>query len=414
MNTLMQKRISDGIHRFPPGIWLMMVLDILMTMGWSIASPFLALYLHDERNLSMSLVGWIFLAGGLCTGAANIIGGMLSDRLGRRRLLIVSSALGAISSAAMAVLVSFSAPTWLVSLMYVVSHTIGGIGGPTLGAIIADLSPKERLAESYAVVRTGGNFGFAIGPALGGFLISYWSYGWVLGIAAIVGVAITVVIYLCLKETHGGSRAGVNLRSTLAVAGDFRFLVFTVASLLLVLSIAHMGSTMSVFAVNRLGFSTGQYGLLLTANGILVMLFQYPVARWVGRMGRSAGLILGSVFYAVGYLSLGWFTSFGLTLLTIVLITAGEVTVSPVTSAVVAESAPPDMRGRYMGFFGLTQTLGLAISPLFGGVLLDGFPAESRAIWGIIASVGMMAAIVFRIWGRMVHRSQQVSQGEVT
>lgn len=414
MNSLVLRRIKDGVHRFPRGIWLMMVLDILMTMGWSIASPFLALYLHDERDLSMSLVGWVFLAGGLCTGGANIIGGMLSDRLGRRRLLIVSSALGALSAGAMAVLVAISAPTWLVAFMYVVSHSIGGIGGPTFGAIIADLSPKERLAESYAVVRTGGNFGFAIGPALGGFLVSHWSYGWVLGISAVVSAAVTVVVYLFLKESHEGSRAGVDLRSTMAVAGDLQFLVFAVASVLLVLSIAHMGSTMSVFAVDRLGFSAAQYGLLLTANGIMVMLFQYPVARWVGKLGRSEGLILGSLFYAVGYLSLGWFASFGLTLLTIALITAGEVTVSPVSSAVVAETSPPDKRGRYMGFFGLTQTLGLAISPLFGGVLLDAFPSESRLLWGIIASVGMMAAIVFHIWGRMLHRGQQVSQGEMT
>jgi len=94
-------------------------------------------------------------------------------------------------------------------------------------------------------------------------------------------------------------------------------------------------------------------------------------------------------------------TSFNWAILSIVIITAGEVTFSPVTSAVVAESAPPDKRGRYMGFFALGQTLGFSLSPLFGGVLLDVFPAEPRLLWGIIAAVGVVAAAGFYAWGKM-------------
>ncbi len=170
---------------------------------------------------------------------------------------------------------------------------------------------------------------------------------------------------------------------------------------------------MSVFAVDTLGFSSSQYGLLLTANGILVMLFQYPVTLWVVKLGRSEGLVLGSLFYVVGYASLGWFDSFGLAMLTIVLLTAGEVVVSPISSAVVAESAPPDKRGRYMGFFGVTQTLGIALAPLFGGVLLDRFSTQPLLLWGMIASVGAMAAIGFRIWGRMTWKRGRLSQEEM-
>lgn len=384
-----------------------------MTMGWSCASPFLAIYLHDERGLSMSVVGALFLAGGLCSGAANLIGGMLTDRFGRRRLLIVTSGLSTLASAAMALLAGTSAAIWLIVLTFIVSRSIGGLGGPALGAIIADLSPKDRLAESYAVVRTGGNLGFAIGPALGGFLIGHWSYGWVFGISAIVGAAVTLVVYFFLAESFGRGELGLDLRSTFAVAGDLRFLVFAIASVLLVLSIGHMGSTLSVFTTDRLGFSTAQYGLLLAANGIFVMVFQYPVTRLVENLARSKGLILGTLFYVVGYLSLGWFSSFGLAMLTIGLISAGEVVGSPISSAVVAESAPPDKRGRYMGFYSLTQTLGLALSPLLGGALLDLFPNDPRLLWGIIASVGVMGAIGFYLWGKMADkRHGYPSQGE--
>lgn len=384
----------------------MMGLDTLLTIGWSSASPFLALYLHNERALPMSLVGTIFLAGGLCTGATNLIGGMLSDRFGRRRLLLTVSSVSTFASVGLALLIGMSAPVWLIALVFIAARSINGTINPTIAAIVADLSPKDRLAESYAVVRVGGNLGFAIGPAIGGYLVGFLSYGWLFSISAVTSLLVAFLIYFFMRESFGGSKERVDFRSTLAVSRDRPFLIFAIVSILLVLSIGHLGTTLSVFTVDRLGFSTAQYGLLLAANGLMVVLFQYPVTYLGSKMAKSKGLILGSLLYAIGYSTLGWITSFDWAMLTIVLITAGEVTLSPISSAVVAESAPADKRGRYMGFFALSQTLGFSLSPLFGGVLLDIFPAEPRLLWGIIASVGIVAAIGFYGWGKMAAKGQ--------
>jgi MFS family permease len=395
---------QEVVQRFPSGIWLMTGLDMLLSIGWSSASPFLAIYLYNERGLSMSVVGTIFLVAGLCTGATNLIGGMLSDRFGRRRLLVSISLISTVTSVATALLIGISAPIWSIILLFIATRSINGTIGPTLGAIVADLSPKHRLAETYAVVRIGGNLGFAAGPALGGYLMGYISYGWLFSISAVVSLLVAGLVYFFLKETFAGSKSRVDLRSTLAVAGDKSFLIFSIVCILLVLSIGHLGTTLSVFTVDRLGFSTAQYGLLLTTNGILVVLFQYPVTRLVNSMSKANGLILGSLFYVAGYASLGWIHSFQWALFIIMLITAGEVTLSPISSAVVAEAAPEDKRGRYMGFFTLGQTLGYALSPLFGGVLLDNFPTESRLLWGIIGAVGIVSAAGFYIWGRLAGR----------
>jgi MFS family permease len=402
---------KDVFQRFPSGIWLMMGLDTFINIAFSVALPFFALYLHNERNFSMSLVGTIFLCGGLVSGTTSIIGGMLSDRFGRRRLILSIAGVSIFAYALLAGLIGYAAPTWVIVLVYILSRGITGIINPTISAIVADLSPGNRLAESYALVRVGANVGFAIGPAAGGFLITFLSYAWVLSLSSLMYLLITVLIFFFLRESFTGSKGRVDLRSTLAVASDHPFLVFVIFSILLGLSIAHLGSTLSVFSVNNLGFSTAQYGLMLTANGLIVMVFQYPVTYLVNKLPKAGGLVLGSLLYVIGYASMGWVTGYNWALVSIVVITAGEVTYAPISSSVVAESAPPDKRGRYMGFFALSQTLGNSLTPLFGGVLLDTFSGQPRLLWGIIGSVGVVAALGFYLWGKMTRKTPGYEAG---
>ena len=204
---------------------------------------------------------------------------------------------------------------------------------------------------------------------------------------------------LFLRKSFYGGVEQVGFGSTFSVATDRTFLIFTGLSLLVFLTMGQLGSTLSVFAVDRVGFSTAQYGLLLTMNGLMVVAFQYPVARGANRLARFKGLILGSLLYGFGYLSMGWVGSFGWALAAIAVITAGEIVFSPITLSVVAELSPEDWRGRYMGFFGLSQTLGISVGPLVGGVLLDVFPTDPRFIWGIISFVAFAAAVGFYWWG---------------
>jgi predicted MFS family arabinose efflux permease len=401
MNELIRQLNNKVLKRFPPGVWLMMVVDLFVTVAFSIALPFLALYLYDQRGLPMSIVGTIFLVSGLCTAGTNMLGGMLSDRFGRRRLFIFISTASIFAYAALSVLIGMSSPVWLIAVVYIAARSIIGVINPTVMAIIADLSPDDRLTETYAFVRVGSNIGYAMGPALGGYLIASLTYGWLLSISAFACLIVTLLIIFFLRESYRGGGERVDLKSTLSVAKDRFFLIFIVFSLMLMLSVGHLGSTLSVFSVDRMHFTTEQYGFLLTTNGLMVAITQYPIAYIANKFSRSAGLVAGSLFYVVGYCSLGLIEHYNLAVLSLVIITTGEVVFSPISSSVVAQSAPRDKRGRYMGFFALTQTIGYSFAPLFGGVLLDSFPTNNFALWGIIASVGLVAAIGFWRWGKM-------------
>jgi MFS family permease len=387
-------------HRFEPGVWVVTIIQFFTVIGFSICMPFLSLYLYEDRGLSMTEVGIILLAAGLCSAISQALGGALSDRFGRRPILLVAASVSIFLFAGLAVLIGISAPVWAITIAYIAGRSILTIARPVISAMVADFSSKERLTEAYGILRIGANIGWAAGPAIGGYLATFLPYGWLFGVPVLTSGIISLIVFFFLRESSHRTGRRVGFRSILPPAGDRAFLVFTMVSLLLFIVMGQMASTLSIFAVDKVGFSYAQYGLLLTLNGLIVIFFQYPMTLALRRLAKFRALILGSLLYVFGYLSFGWITQFGWALGAMAVITTGEIIHSPVTLSVIGELSPQDQRGRYMGFYGLSETLGISAGPLVGGLLLDAFPSDLKLVWGPIASIALIAAVGYYLWAR--------------
>jgi MFS family permease len=390
---------SKVIGRHKPGIWIISMQSLLTAAGFSITIPFLSLYLFQDRGLSMTIVGTIMLIAGLCSAIAHVLGGELSDRIGRRPVIIGALGIRVLMYLFMAMLIETSAAVWAIVVCYFIGQAIGMMERPASSAIVTDLSPKKRLTETYGLLRVGINLGWAAGPAIGGYLATFLPYSWLFGVAALLTALALLFVLFFLKESHTETREKTDIRNLKSIVKDRGFLIFTAIGLLVFMLMGQMMSTLSIFTVAIMGLSTAQYGFLLTTNGLIVVLFQYPVAYKLGNAIKSRVLIIGSLLYTFGYLIFGWAGGFSWAVIAIVVITIGEIIHAPTSLAVVGELAPPRYSGRYMGVFGLTQILGMAIGPLLGGILLDAFPTTSFAIWGIIAFLGVLAASGYYLWG---------------
>jgi MFS family permease len=386
-------------ERFQRGVWIINLVGLLNAMAISMSLPFMALYLYEKRGVSMAMVGVIILVSGLGSGVASLFGGSISDRLGRRPLLIFTLLLSVFMFGGMAVLIGHQAPILAIVAIYTLVRSALAMQRPAISAIVIDLTPKERLAEAYGFVRIGGNLGFAIGPAIGGFMAAFVSFAWIFGLAGLIMGLAVIVILLYFKESFVQSQEKVNVSSVFAVAKNRNLLVFTFFSLLLFLVMGQLSSTLSVFTVSYAGFTTAQYGFLLTLNGGLIVILQYPFSRFMGRFALYRPIVVGAFLYGIGYLLLSWVGGYWLALLSMVVITIGEITFAPTSSAVVGEMATDSWRARYMAFFGLSETLGWALGPLIGGVLLDRFPQQPLLVWGSIAALAFIALIGFQRWG---------------
>ncbi|UCD22153.1 MAG: MFS transporter, partial [Chloroflexota bacterium] len=159
--------LRNVFHRFGRELWLVTTTQFFIAIGFSICIPFLSLHLYQDRGLSMTLVGTIILAAGLCSAASQALGGALSDRFGRRPILLIGTAVGVFLFSGLAALIGISAPVWTIAVVYIASRLILTTTHPVIQAMVADFTPKEKLTEAYGILRIGANAGWAAGPAIG-------------------------------------------------------------------------------------------------------------------------------------------------------------------------------------------------------------------------------------------------------
>ena len=390
-------RLFAIARKYDRRFWMLSLIQLIVAVGFGAAMPFVSLYMHTQLGVSMTLVGSIMLASALVASGGRIIGGEIADRIGRRPLLLVGMGARVVVFALMAIAIYLRWSVWAVGSIFLLIRMAGATIRPGLMAMVSDVVAPENRVEAFALFRIGTNAGWAIGPAVGGFLISvsYASLFVLTTVASLIGVILVILFIRESLDTVETERFAFS--RVLDVSRDVRFLIFCGWGVLLFMVMAQFASTLAVFSTQRIGISEVQLGWLFTINGIAVVLFQWPAARLAARVGIRWGLVLGCLGYAVGYFSVGLAPSFGFLVGSMVIITLGEVTFSPVSMAAVANMAPAARMGRYMGFFGLTEALGWSLGPFLGGVLYDRLADSPVILWGAVALVGVLAAVGYML-----------------
>lgn len=394
--------MKEFVRRFPQEIWALVGVQTITSAGFSLALPFLSLYLSRERGVPMSLVGTLMLFSAFASALGQFLGGEGSDRFGRKPVLIWSFALRILAFSATAWLMGSGGPVWAIALLYLAIRVTGGLAQPPISALFADLVQAARV-EGYGLLRVGANVGWALGPALGGYLATFFPYAALFLFGA--GVTFVALILTSQAVREPFARTQEKQKSILALR-DRRLWAILGLSLPVFLVAGQLVSTLSVFLVGRLGLSEARFGGLLTLNGLLVVVAQYPLARLVQGWPARRGLALGALLYALGYLSFGWIRAYPLMILAITVVTLGEMIFTPVAMAVVANLASKNQRGRYMGLFGLIQSFGWSGGAFLGGVLLDYAP-NPPVLWGSLTSLGFLAFFLFLGAGKLFHDAFQ-------
>jgi MFS family permease len=207
-------------------------------------------------------------------------------------------------------------------------------------------------------------------------------------------------LFAYLPETLPGKGAeeeqetvGQTFGGYFRVFKDSFFVVFLLASALLVLVFTQVHGTLAVFLRDFHGVSAQQFGLLMGLNGAMVVLFQFPITRKVEGRPPFLILALGTLFTLVGFGMFGFVSGYVFFIMALVIITVGEMLFAPVSQAMAADIAPEDMRARYMAVYGFSWMIPGAVGIYLAGLVMDNY--DPRLVWFIAAFIGFLAVLAF-------------------
>lgn len=383
--TVPQPTLWSSLRALPRAAWILCFGTFLNKFGTFVV-PFLTLYLTG-RGYTVGDAGLAVGAYGVGNLLASLLGGYLADHIGRRRTIVLSM----FSGAAFMLLLSQARSFPAILLMTTLAGLTNEFYRPASTALLADIvpAPAERVT-AFATLRMAFNAGFAFGPATAGFLAAF-GYFWLFAGNAVASVLFGLVALFALPRLMQSRHENASWGRALGVLRrDHKLHRLLLANFAIGVLFNQMGSTYGLH-VTRQGFSPAVYGAVLSLNGVLVALIELPLTAFTRKLPARLVMATGYTVCGIGY-GLNAFAHSVLALVAcMVLFTFGEMFTMPTVMAYLANLAPPDMRGRYMGVSGLTWAMALILGPGLGMKL---FTANPTAYWIVSAALGLFAAMV--------------------
>jgi predicted MFS family arabinose efflux permease len=381
--------------RLPRPVWILSLGGLANAVGNGLAFPFLVIYLHNVRGISLGTAGLVLATIGAVSLLAGPAVGVVVDRIGGRATLAVALVLLAVGFASFPLIHE----PWHAFL----AAAIAGLGNagfwPSQSALLAGLTPPARRHRAFALQRVTRNLGIGLGGVVGGLIATTssptsFTVLFLLDAATflVFAVALVFVPEPVLPEEDGEAQAPGRYADVLR---DRALVGLVVLNVLFVAAGYAQFELLPVFAKNEAGVTEKGIGLIFFVNTLVIVLAQFPLSKALEGRRRMRALAVMCALWAaawivvlVGGLRLETAAAAAAFGLAAIVFGLGECFQGPVQGALVADLAPPRLRGRYMAVSTISWDIGFIVGPAVGGFVLQ---AEPLALWPLAAAVCLVA-----------------------
>ena len=392
MYLFFQSLFSD-IRGLPRPVFIIVIGQFLNRFGCFVY-PFLTLYLA-AANYSALKITTIIGAMGIGNIVGPIISGYLADAIGRKRTMVLSL----FGSAATMLTIFFATEHYFLLLIACFAHgLINFLFGPAASALLTDIVPSEKRVTAYAMIRLALNGGFAAGPAIGGLLYAYAPW------LVFVGDALTTLLFgilAALYLPHGLKTIEGRIASPTVFLNSWKealadlgrhplFKQYLMALIFMAFGFCQVFSVLALSATDQ-GLTTGQYGLIMSLNGLLILFVELPISHWLKRFAPQLVLAIGFSLIGLGLGVFAFASSFLSFTVAMTVFTAGEIIALPIGMAYSSDLAPEKFRGRYLGLRGIAWGLAGCLSS--SGLWI--YSQIGSAVWLIAGASSLIAALIF-------------------
>lgn len=411
-------RLAASIGAYDIAIWIRVLGTALTSVTGFMLRPYLVLYLHGKMDGSVLIPMIIVGLPPLCGMIVNLYGGTLSDRYGRKPIMLISLWIQAVCMLGYL----FADQVW----QYALVASCMGLGNamfmPAANAQVADVVPLQERAKVFALLHTALNVGAAAGPLLG-LLMFTWHPEIVFLICSVTTLLYSALVWWKVPETRPAREqaaqeaaaqhnSGTNSRLPLFRSFGWRehkaLYLITLCAFVTNMLYAQVETTFPLHLQTHFDDYKSVLATLLTFNGLVVIALQM----WITKRSEPfpAYAVIGAAYalYALVALGYGFAPWLWLLLGTEFLFTIGEMLVGPQIQKVVSEIAPNDKRGWYFSIFGMNWQLGRAVGPVLGGLVMTAFGGEAMFL-ALSAAIGVAGIVIVAVVRKATFVHKQAS-----
>ena len=400
----MFKKITSTFNDYPKSFQILAGATFIDRVGGTMIQPFYSLYIAQKFGVNMTTIGLLFGIWAISGVVGNMLGGALTDKIGRKTMLVA----GLVLSAASAILMGVVNELWAFALVSTVVGMLSDIAGPARGAMTTDMLPPEKRAEGFGIIRVIGNLAWIVGPALGGLLASK-SYMLVFICDAIASIITALIVIWKIPETKPQASEEIEKETLLQtfkgygkVTADKLFMAYVLISMLLIFVYSQMYSTLSVYLNQQHDIPAKGYGWLMSINAIIVVLFQFSVSWGTRKKPPMRMMALATILYGIGFSMIGFVDQYWMFMVAMAIITIGEMVHIPTSSGLIANLAPEDKRGRYNAFAGLSWGVPNIFSTFFAGLVMDNLNPD--LVWTIAGCICLVTMFGYLLMNTHVQK----------
>ncbi|EFL16564.1 MFS transporter [Streptomyces sp. C] len=384
----LRRAARESVSGLPRAFWWLWASTLVNRLGAFVAT-FMTLYLTLDRGYSASFAGLVVALHGLGGVVSSLVAGVMTDRLGRRPTMLAANVSTALSVALLGFMEHPAAIAAVAGLVGMASNA----SRPAVSAMMADIVPPEDRVRAFALNYWAINLGFGISSVVAGVVAEYSYLAGFLGEAALT-LLCAVLVFAKLPESRPvkeEAEEGAEPEPEIGlgtVLRDGRFMAVVGLSFLISL-IFTQGSVGLPVAMGQAGFSPGDYGLVVAANGLLIVILQIPVTRFIEHRDPSRLLVISALLAGYGFAMTAFAGSLWAYALTVCVWTLAEIVNSPTQMGLVVRLSPVHGRGRYQGMYTMSWAVAALVAPLMAGLVIDRYGAGW--LWGATGVLGTVA-----------------------
>ncbi|CAN1559418.1 ProP Permeases of the major facilitator superfamily [Flavobacteriaceae bacterium] len=396
----MIKKYLNNFKGFSKEIWILTLITFINRAG-TMVIPFLSKYMKENLEFTYSQIGWVMVFFGVGSIIGTWLSGKLSDKIGFYKVMVFSL----FSSGVVFIFLQYASTFQELCIGILILTSVADMFRPAMLVCLKTFTKKENRARAFALTRAAVNLGFLFGPVLGGLIIMQLGYSYIFyvdGATCILAIIVFVVFVKERKITFKLKKHDMDFKK-ISIRKDHPFMLHLLICMITGVLFFQIFTTLPLYHKEQFNMSEFDSGLLLSLNGLLILLFELPIVNYVikNNIDNHKVISIGLLLMSTSFLLL-LFPWQEMLIPMMILMTFGVMLTFPFANSFAMNRSYEYQEGKYMAAFTMSYSLAHILGAKSGMEIIqnEGYKCN----WMFMAALGLIGSLlVFKLF-KMVEK----------